>query len=60
MTLDEIGSELGCTRERVRQIQDEALKRMRRAFGRRRARQFLQVVGVAPRQVPALPARVAA
>lgn len=60
MTLEEIGSELGCTRERVRQIQDEALKRMRRAFGRRQSLQFLQVVRVAPRQGPALPARVAA
>jgi DNA-directed RNA polymerase sigma subunit (sigma70/sigma32) len=60
MTLEEIGSELGCTRERVRQIQDEALKRMRRAFGRRQSRQFLQVVSVAPRKMPVLPARVAA
>lgn len=60
MTLEEIGSELGCTRERVRQIQDVALKRMRRAFGRRQSLQFLQVVRVAPRQGPALPARVAA
>jgi RNA polymerase primary sigma factor len=57
MTLDEIGSELGCTRERVRQIQDEALKRMRRAFGRRRARQFLQVASAAPRHAPSPPAR---
>lgn len=60
MTLEEIGSELGCTRERVRQIQDVALKRMRRAFGRRQSLQFLQVVRVAPRQGPTLPARVAA
>ncbi len=60
MTLEEIGVELGCTRERVRQIQDEALKRMRRAFGRRQSLQSLQVVTVAPRQVPALPARAAA
>ncbi len=60
MTLEEIGSELGCTRERVRQIQDEALKRMRRAFGRRQSLQFLQVVSVSPRNAPALPASVAA
>jgi RNA polymerase nonessential primary-like sigma factor len=60
MTLEEIGNELACTRERVRQIQDEALKRMRRAFGRRQSLQFLQMVTVAPRQVPALPARAAA
>jgi RNA polymerase primary sigma factor len=60
MTLEEIGNELGCTRERVRQIQDEALKRMRRAFARRQSLQFLQVVSVAPRKVPALPASVAA
>ena len=60
MTLEEIGSELGCTRERVRQIQDEALKRMRRAFGRRQSLQFLQVVSVSPRNTPALPASVAA
>jgi len=59
-TLEELGRELGCTRERVRQIQDEALRRLRRAFARRRALQFLQVVTVTPRQVAALPARVAA
>jgi RNA polymerase primary sigma factor len=44
MTLEVIGAELGCTRERVRQIQDKALKRMRRTFARRQSRQFLQVV----------------
>lgn len=63
MTLEEIGAELGCTRERVRQIQDEALKRMRRAFARRQALQFLNVVlnpPPTPRSVRALPARVAA
>ncbi|MGA1130324.1 MAG: sigma-70 family RNA polymerase sigma factor, partial [Chthoniobacterales bacterium] len=60
MTLEEIGKELGCTRERVRQIQDEALKRMRRAFSRRQSLQFLQVVSVSPRNAPALPASVAA
>jgi RNA polymerase primary sigma factor len=60
MTLEEIGVELGCTRERVRQIQDEALKRMRRAFGRRQSLQFLHVVSVAPRNTPALPACAAA
>ena len=60
MTLEEIGNELGCTRERVRQIQDEALKRMRRAFGRRQSLQFMQVVKESPRPVPALPACAAA
>jgi RNA polymerase primary sigma factor len=60
MTLEEIGKELGCTRERVRQIQDEALKRMRRAFARRQSLQFLHLPGPAPRQIPALPARSAA
>lgn len=44
MTLEVIGAELGCTRERARQIQDAALKRMRRTFSRRQSRQFLQVV----------------
>ena len=63
MTLEEIGAELGCTRERVRQIQDEALKRMRRAFARRQSLQFLHVVlnpPSAPRNARALPVRVAA
>jgi RNA polymerase primary sigma factor len=65
MKLEDIGCELGCTRERVRQIQDEALKRLRRAFAQRRARQFLRVVpgtsrAVRPRPVAALPARRAA
>jgi RNA polymerase primary sigma factor len=63
MTLEEIGAELGCTRERVRQIQDEALKRMRRAFARRQALQFLRVVpdpAPAPRTMGTLPSRVAA
>ena len=65
MKLEEIGRELGCTRERVRQIQDEALKRLRRAFAQRRARQFLRLVPgasrtVAPRPVAALHARRAA
>ena len=44
MTFEVIGAELGCTRERARQIQDDALKRMRRTFSRRQSRQFLQVV----------------
>ena len=60
MTLEEIGNEMGCTRERIRQIQDEALKRMRRAFGRRQSLQFMQVVKESPRPVPALPACAAA
>ena len=36
-TLEEIGADLGITRERVRQIQEESLKRMRRLFLRRQA-----------------------
>jgi RNA polymerase primary sigma factor len=63
MTLEDIGMELGCTRERVRQIQDEGLKRMRRAFTRRQALQFLNVVlnpSPAPRSGRALSLGVAA
>lgn len=63
MTLEEIGAEMGCTRERVRQIQDEALRRMRRAFSRRRALQFLNVAlnpPPSPRNMPVQPARAAA
>jgi RNA polymerase primary sigma factor len=61
MKLEDIGRELGCTRERVRQMQDDALKRLRRAFAQRRAHQFLRVVPVPapaplPRPVPAVPA----
>lgn len=48
MTLELIGAELGCTRERVRQILEDALKRMRRAFSRDQSRQFLRVVAVNP------------
>ena len=36
-TLEEIGADLGITRERVRQIQEESLKRMRRLLLRRQA-----------------------
>lgn len=60
MTLEEIGNEIGCTRERVRQLQEDALKRMRRAFARRRSLQFLNVVSVTPRNPPALPTCAAA
>ena len=60
-TLAAVGAELGCTRERVRQIQEEALKRMRQAFARRQVTRFLEVMDgspspVAPRSVPELPA----
>jgi len=48
MTLEEVGAQLGSTRERVRQIQDEALKRMRRAFTRRQAMRLLQDLPGAP------------
>jgi RNA polymerase primary sigma factor len=63
MTLEEIGCELGCTRERVRQLQEDALKRMRRAFTRRQSLQFLNVVlnpSPAPRSGRALSLGVAA
>lgn len=43
MSLGEVGREIGRTRERVRQIQDEGLARMRRAFQRRQALRFLEV-----------------
>lgn len=36
-TLDEVRTEFGCTRERVRQIQDRALRKMRREWRRREA-----------------------
>lgn len=63
--LEDIGRELGCTRERVRQMQDDALRSLRRAFGRRQARQFLRVMpGTRKTPVPhpflMLPARRAA
>jgi hypothetical protein len=63
MTLEEIGCELGCTRERVRQLQEDALKRMRRAFTRRQSLQFLNVVlnpSPAPRSGRALSLSAAA
>ena len=61
MTLEVISTELGCTRERVRQIQDDALKRMRRAYSRRQALQFLQVTPPqAAHAVLPLPVRCAA
>jgi RNA polymerase primary sigma factor len=64
-TLAAVGAELGCTRERVRQIQEEALKRMRQAFARRQVTRFLEVMDgspspVAPRSVSELPAVCAA
>lgn len=43
MSLEEVGREIGRTRERVRQIQDEGLARMRRAFQRRQTLRFLEV-----------------
>ena len=63
MTLEDIGMELGCTRERVRQLQEDALKRMRCAFTRRQALQFLNVAlnpPPAPRSGRALSLGVAA
>jgi RNA polymerase primary sigma factor len=52
MTLELIGAELGCTRERARQILQDALKRMRRTFSRHQSRQFLQVVAANPLRSP--------
>lgn len=63
MTLEKIGLELGCTRERTRQLQEQALKRMRRTFSRRQALKFLNVElnpPPSPRSVRTLPARLAA
>lgn len=36
-TLEQVGGEFGCTRERVRQIQDAALRKLRREWRRREA-----------------------
>ena len=52
MTLELIGAELGCTRERARQILQDALKRMRRTFSRHQSRQFLRVVAANPLRSP--------
>jgi RNA polymerase primary sigma factor len=41
-TLEEISNELGCTRERVRQIQDAALGKMRREWQRRESRAAME------------------
>jgi len=35
-TLDEVGRQLGITRERVRQIQNDALRKLRKKFAQRR------------------------
>ncbi|MFM8684292.1 MAG: sigma factor-like helix-turn-helix DNA-binding protein [Chthoniobacterales bacterium] len=40
-TLEEVSLEIGCTRERVRQIQDAALRKLRREWQRREA--FVQL-----------------
>lgn len=64
MKLEEIGREVGCTRERVRQLQQSALKRMRRAFARSQSLPFLPVTPepVVPAPPPAclLPPQAAA
>jgi len=41
-TLEEVGREFGLTRERIRQIQTKALKRLRRPAWARRLRNFLE------------------
>jgi predicted transcriptional regulator len=50
MSLEEIGEHLGLTRERVRQIQNEALKKLRDGLAERGygASDFLQVLGMKP------------
>jgi len=58
MTLEEVSGRLGRTRERVRQIQEQALKRMRRAFSRRKALTFVPSALVPAG--PSLPSRQAA
>ena len=48
MSLEEIGEHLGLTRERVRQIQNEALKKLKDGLLERgyTAQDFLQVLGM--------------
>lgn len=41
LTLEEIGELYGLTRERVRQIKERAIRRLRKSFGRKRLRSFL-------------------
>jgi len=50
MSLEEIGDHLGLTRERVRQIQNEALKKLRDGLAERGygVTDFLQVLGMKP------------
>ena len=50
MSLEEIGEHLGLTRERVRQIQNEALTKLRDGLAERGygASDFLQVLGMKP------------
>jgi RNA polymerase primary sigma factor len=68
MTLEEISRRLGRTRERVRQIQEQALKRLRRAFARRKALTFVPTalapttprITTAPRTPTLPPSRQAA
>ena len=50
MSLEEIGEHLGLTRERVRQIQNEALRKLKDGLAERGygATDFLQVLGLKP------------
>jgi RNA polymerase primary sigma factor len=41
LTLEEIGELYGLTRERVRQIKERAIRRLRKSFNRKRLRSFL-------------------
>lgn len=44
MTFDEIGAEMGITRERVRQIFDRAMRKLRRHSSRRDVRELIAMI----------------
>lgn len=46
MTLEEVGQLFGLTRERVRQIEERALKRYKKAVGRRGRRWLREMSGM--------------
>jgi len=43
MTLEEVGSAFGVTRERIRQIESKALRKLRHPSRRRKLRPFLDI-----------------